>query len=83
MIETLVFVATVSASEALLRDETDPYQLNFVHQTGAAGDWHFPEITGAGAGLLDLNQDGLLDVYLVQSGPWQPADKRGGVAGRR
>ncbi|MGH9847660.1 MAG: CRTAC1 family protein, partial [Blastocatellia bacterium] len=40
--------------------------LNFRHVTGATGDFFMPEIMGAGAALLDYDNDGDLDVYLIQ-----------------
>ena len=43
--------------------------LDFVHRNGAAGDYDYPELLVGGGALLDIDEDGLLDVYLVQSGP--------------
>ena len=43
--------------------------LDFVHRNGAVGDYNYPELLVGGAALLDFDDDGLLDVYLVQSGP--------------
>ncbi|MCH8824267.1 MAG: CRTAC1 family protein [Planctomycetes bacterium] len=41
--------------------------LDFVHTTGATGEYFFPEIAGSGCGLFDYDNDGDLDVYLLQS----------------
>ena len=43
--------------------------LDFVHRNGALGEYNYPELLVGGGALLDFDDDGLLDVYLVQSGP--------------
>jgi hypothetical protein len=42
--------------------------LDFRHNAFAEQRFHFPEIMGSGLGLLDFDQDGWLDVFVVQSG---------------
>ena len=39
--------------------------IDFVHENGARGERHMPEITVGGAGWIDHDGDGLYDIYLV------------------
>jgi hypothetical protein len=49
--------------------------LDFWQFSGATGDFHLPEITGSGAALIDYDNDGDLDVFLVQGAPVSPQGK--------
>ena len=50
-------------------DVTVSSGLRFKHAPFLTGHYFMPEIMGAGTGLFDYDQDGDLDVYLIQGAP--------------
>ncbi|MGH8099809.1 MAG: CRTAC1 family protein [Chthoniobacterales bacterium] len=49
--------------------------IRFVHTSGKSPQKYLPESTGAGCAFLDYDNDGWMDIYLVNSGPcdfWTP-----------
>ena len=59
---------------SVFRDASAEAGLDFRHRSGAAGSFYLPEITGSGGALLDYDNDGDLDIYLVQSGSLASGD---------
>ena len=49
-------------------DVTEKAGIDFVHDNGMTGQYYLPEITGAGGALFDYDNDGDLDIYLIQGG---------------
>src|SRR2546430_8909214 len=53
---------------AWFEDVTEQAGLNFVHDPGPLGNYFMPEMVGSGAALFDFDNDGRLDIYLLQNG---------------
>lgn len=66
--------STVSQS-ALFTDIAARAGIVFTHTNGAAGQFHFVEFSPAGCALFDYNNDGWLDILLLQSGSSETPDK--------
>src|SRR5579859_4548817 len=49
-------------------DITEKVGLHFVHDAGPLGNYFMPESLGSGAALFDFDNDGRLDIYLLQNG---------------
>jgi hypothetical protein len=58
-------------------DVTEAVGLRFVHDPGPVdGRYFLPQIIGSGAALFDMDNDGRLDIYLVNNGGPQGARNR-------
>jgi hypothetical protein len=49
-------------------DITEASGLRFIHDAGPVGHYFMPQAIGSGAALFDFDNDGRLDVYLLQNG---------------
>ena len=50
--------------------------VQYSHVSGATGEFELPEITGGGVALIDVENDGDLDIYFVQSGELHDAENK-------
>src|SRR6266545_4776799 len=57
-----------AAPDPLFVESAAATGLVFTHVNGATGKYYLPEMMGAGVALFDYDNDGDLDVFLVQSG---------------
>ena len=68
-------IPSADAAAEWFTDQAEASGLDFVHFNGMTGRFYQPEIMAPGAALFDFDNDGDLDVYLVQSrmlGPGTP-----------
>ena len=61
------FPALPAESPIHFTEVTDSAGIDFTHANGATGEFHLPETLGTGGAFLDYNNDGNLDLYLVNS----------------
>lgn len=71
--ENLSFTGNRSAGQdSVIRftDITAKAGINFRHVTGAFGKKWMPETVGSGCGFLDYDNDGWIDIFLVNGSEW-------------
>jgi hypothetical protein len=64
---------------SLFKEVAEPVGLKFQHYNGMTGKFYLPEITGSGAALFDFDNDGDLDVFLVQGNVLEPNTRPNGT----
>jgi hypothetical protein len=64
-----------AARSSIFKEVAAQVGLKFQHYNGMTGKFYLPEITGSGAALFDFDNDGDLDVYLVQGAVLEPGTK--------
>lgn len=69
LLHTLIPLPAFSIEESRIyfTDVTESAGIHFKHTDGATGEFHLPETLGAGGAFLDYDDDGDLDLYLVNS----------------
>lgn len=70
----LLWKVDVQAQHVALNDVTKQSGVTFRHQSGAQGYFWLPEIIGSGVAVLDFNNDGFLDLWLIQGGSLNSLD---------
>ena len=65
------------SSTPIFKEVAEEVGLKFQHYNGMTGKFYLPEITGSGAALFDFDNDGDLDVFLVQGNVLEPNTKPG------
>src|SRR5215831_13565274 len=61
-------VAVPSPSYPFVEVPPSSSKITWVHNAGKSALKHLPEISGAGCAFLDYDNDGWMDIYLVNSG---------------
>jgi len=69
----LLAAGVVAQDRGVFEEVASQTGLAFVHSAGATGQFYVPEVMGAGGALFDYDNDGDLDVYLLQNHPLDPA----------
>ncbi len=59
-------VSLLPSGEAWFTEQAKEVGIDFVHFNGMSGEFYISEIMGAGAAMFDFDNDGDLDIYLVQ-----------------
>jgi hypothetical protein len=68
------FAAPFTPAEEIFSDRTKEAGIDFVHFNGMSGFHFYPETMGSGIALFDYDNDGDLDIFIVQGAMLGPID---------
>src|SRR5690242_7924954 len=79
LIALLIAPFSVMGQQKLVvfKETAEQVGLKFQHYNGMTGKFYLPEITGSGGALFDFDNDGDLDVFLVQGNVLEPNTQPG------
>jgi enediyne biosynthesis protein E4 len=65
-------VPDAPASHGVFREIAQEAGIDFTHINGMSGKFYYPEVIGSGVALFDFDNDGRLDVLILQGQPLAP-----------
>src|SRR2546422_11522395 len=72
LVGLLAIWSVASEKHEMFSDQAVELGIDFVHFNGMTGHHYYPEVVGSGAALFDYDNDGDLDILIVQGSSLGP-----------